>query len=506
MKFLYLLCILCISFSLSGQDSSFKSFEDLSNEFLSAHVFDGYVDYEAISVDKTVLNELVERIGEIDLSESSELENQSFYINAYNILVIDQVVKSYPTVSVKDIPGFFDRTKYVVAGEKITLNNIEKDILLKKYEDSRFHFVLVCGAKDCPKLWNQSFSSDHLNTELEKRTREALNDLSFVKESQKGYGLSEIFRWNRFEFGGKKDILEFINGFRNNIIDPEAKTYYYDYDWTLNDTKFRQNSSYNSANNSFRYVTSAAIPKGGIEVKVFNNLYTQKDGNGQSLKNRSTYFTSSLSFLYGKSNRFNIGFATRYRRVKNTPLPSSALNVFESYNDLNGGSGITAFGPQIRWAPVDRWSNFSIQSSLTFPIGSGLSGGVDEPFLDWSGPVFLTQFFNDKAIGDKFSVFTEIDLLIEEIGGSGKSNRVSTPITAIFSWFPAKNLTVYGLAGYSPYIVSPYDYFTQFGVGTKYQLSRNFEIELLITDFSNKYLNSVNGQAGTYNIGFRYSR
>ena len=503
MNFLNLLLALLIPCSLLGQNEMLQSFENKTNTFLSTNVINGFVDYASISKADAELKALIMQITEIDLSESTENEKQAFYINSYNLLVIDQVIENYPTVSVKDIPGFFDRTKYNVAGKGLTLNEIEKDILLEEYKDSRFHFVLVCGAKDCPKLWNQAFTSINLEEQLNARTTKTLNDPTFVKETEKGFGLSEIFRWNRFEFGGKKELINFINTYRTAHIDHKSKTYYYKYDWTLNDIKYQNNSSYSSANNSFRYVTSAAIPKGGVEIKVFNNLYTQKEGNGQSLDKRSTYYTSSLSFLYGQSNRFNIGFTTRYRRVRNSSLPSSALDVFQSYDDLNGASGITAFGPQIRWAPVERWSNFSIQSSLTFPIGTGR---IDGPFLDWNGPVFWTQFFNDKSIGDKFSLFTEIDLLIEEIGGSGKSNRVSTPVTAIFSWFPIKNLTIYGLAGYSPYIVSPYDYFTQIGAGTKYQLSRNFEIELLVTDFSNKYLNSINGQAATYNIGFRYSR
>jgi len=506
MKIVSLIGFLLVSIALSGQFDKLKTFENETDKFLNTYVIGGYVDYNSIKTSANGLENLKTLIEEVDVSEFNDHEKQSFYINSYNILVIDQIVKSYPTTSVKEISGFFDRVKYKVAGEKRTLNEIEKDILLEEYKDSRFHFVLVCGAKDCPKLWNHAFTSDMLEKQLVERTKSVLNDPAFLKDTDSGYGISEIFRWNRFEFGGKKEMIQFINNYRDVQIDTDSKTYYYEYDWTLNDTRFAGNSDFNTANNSFRYVTSAAIPKGGIEIKLFNNLYTQKEGDGNSLSSRATYFTSSLSFLYGKTNRFNIGFVSRYRRVLISSLPSSALDVFQSTQSFPYRQRITAIGPQIRWAPSKSWTNFSIQSSLTFPLGSDLSGNSESPFLDWSGPVFLTQFFNDKSIGDKFSVFTEIDLLIEEIGGSGKANRVSTPVTGIFSWFPKKNLTLYGLVSYSPYIESPYDYFTQLGLGFKYQISPNFEIELLFTDFSNRYLNSIEGQAATYNIGFRYSR
>lgn len=507
MKLFYsILFISSWTISIGQQELQLSEYLDAVDTFFQQNVKDGFVDYASISTDDSQLKKLVMTIEAIPLSKLNAAEKQAFLINSYNILVIDQVIDNYPVSSVKEIPGFFNRKSYAVGGAKMTLDQIEKDILLKEYKDSRFHFVLICGAKDCPEIWDRAYRPDNLDQQLEERTTAVLNDARFVKVSEKGVGLSEIFRWNRFEFGGSNKTIEYINRYRAEKIGTDLNPYYYEYDWTLNDVKYSFDSSYEVSNNSFRYVTSAAIPKGGIEVKLFNNLYSQIEGGGDPSDARSTYFTSSLSFLYGTSNRFNIGFATRYRRVLNNTIPSSPFDIFGGLNEGFGRQGITAFGPQIRWAPFKRLSNFSIQSSLTFPIGNELSGGGSGPFLDWAGPVFWTQFFNDKSIGDKFSLFTEIDLLIEEIGGAGKANRVSTPMTVIFSWFPKKNFTIYGLAGYSPFLVKPYDYFTQFGVGMKYQLSRNFEIEILATDFSNKYLNSVEGSAATYNFGFRYSR
>ncbi|MDF1696897.1 MAG: DUF547 domain-containing protein [Saprospiraceae bacterium] len=503
-----LLCLLSVySIICFSQDvAKLNVFEAKMDEFLAQYVVDGFVDYEQIKISSENLTKLVTSIAEMDNSNFNDAQKIAFYINSYNLLVIDQIVSHYPSSSVKDIPGFFDRIKYRIASKEMTLNTLEKELLLKAYKDSRFHFVLVCGAKDCPKLWDKSYKADIIEEQLENRSREVLNDPIFLKETDRGIGLSEIFKWNRFEFDGKKGAIRFINGFRNEQINLDSDTYYYDYDWTLNDVRFANNGDSATGNNSYRYVTSASIPKGGIEVKLFNNLYSQVEGQGNVSDLRSTYFTSSLSFLYGTSNRFNIGFAARYRRVFNASLPSSPFNIFESLSAPDGRQRISAFGPQIRWAPIEAWSNFSIQSQFTFPLGSQLSGSENSPFLDWAGPVFWTQFFNDKSIGDKFSLFTEIDLLIEEIGGAGKANRVSTPMTVILSYFPIKNVTLYGLAGYSPYLASPYDYFTQFGLGAKFQLSPNFEIEFLATDFSNKYLNSINGSAATYNFGLRYSR
>ncbi|MEM9921340.1 MAG: hypothetical protein AAF990_24785, partial [Bacteroidota bacterium] len=294
-------------------------------------------------------------------------------------------------------------------------------------------------------------------------------------------------------------------------ITPSAKITYYDYDWSLNNASATSSDAFedtpSSANNASRYVVSSAIPKGSIEVKIFNNLYTQRTGSEGNLTDRSTFLTSTMSFLYGITNHFNLGFNTRYRRVRNDRLPSSALDVLGSGEAGSSRQGLTAFGPQIRYAPVKAWQNFSIQSSFVFPIGEDLAGNSSQPYIDWNGATWHTQFFNDFSIGNNFSLFTEIDVLWEDIGSQseGNINRVSTPAILIFSYNPDKKTTIYTLGGFSPFWQDQFDYFVQAGIGVKYQFTPKLELELLYTDFTNKFLNDTGGQAATYNIGFRFN-
>lgn len=208
------------------------------------------------------------------------------------------------------------------------------------------------------------------------------------------------------------------------------------------------------------------------------------------------------------NNRLNVGFATRIRKVRNQSLPSSPFDVFGSDDIGSSRSGVTAFGPFVRYAPVPEWENFSIQSSFVFPIGGDLSGrNSNQPYIDWSGATWHTQFFNDFPLSNKFSLFTEIDLLIEDIGRfkNDHTNRVSTPTTVILSYNPSWRSTFYALGGYSPTLASDFDYFTQFGLGTKYQFTPKFELELLYTKFSNEFLAEIGGRAATYNIGMRFN-
>jgi hypothetical protein len=167
---------------------------------------------------------------------------------------------------------------------------------------------------------------------------------------------------------------------------------------------------------------------------------------------------------------------------------------------------VTTLGPKIRWAPVPKWSNFSVQSAVWIPLGSELEGENGQPYIDWNGPAWWTQFFNDFTLGNRFSLFTEIDFLWEDIGRSDAAlNRISTPATVILSYFPHPKTTLYTLGSYSPYWNPGYDYFAQAGLGAKQQVNRQLEFELLVTLFTNQFLQGNGGRAATYNLGMRFN-
>lgn len=485
---------------LTAQTST-EAWIDRFDGFLKKHVRDGRVDYEKVK-DSPTLTGLQEALRDIKVDDTFDNKNKAFYINAYNLLVIYAVAQEYPVNSVQEVSSFFDRKNYTIAGQKYSLNGLEKDFIFKKFPDPRLHFVLVCGAIDCPPITNFAYRAEALDAQLDTQTKASLNNPNFIKEENGKIGISNIFKWYNNDFGGStRKAITYINTYREAAISPSANTYFYDYNWGLNDVK-TAGAAGGVAANAFRYVTSAAIPKGQTELKVFNNLYSQKTGDGNDLNSRSTFFTSSISALYGINNRFNAGLEIRYRRTLNSGIPSSALDAFGNLDGLNGRQGITGIGPRIRWAPIPKWSGFSLQSTFTFPIGSELSGGNGKPFIEFDGPIFWTQFYYDQSIGSRYSIFLELDLLFEDLG---KGNSFSTPATVIFSYFPTTKWTLYGLAGYSPRIQSPFDYFHQAGLGTKYQITRKFEIELLYTSFRNKFIKSVDGVANTFNLGVRFT-
>ncbi len=480
--------------------SSVSDFTHMADVFFGRYVEAGQVAY-AMASKSEQLGDLVSFIGSFDYEMLEGDAQKAYLINAYNLLVIKGVLDDYPINSVLKVYGFFDQKEHRVAGCQMTLDHLEKTVILPRFQDPRLHFALACSALSCPPLDDGAFTPDQLDSQLDILTRASINDQMFIRVTDEQVRLSQIFDWYLDDFGGnRRGVLAFVNQYREEKLDPASKVSYYPYDWTLNDASPRQ------ANNSTRYVVSSTIPKGKYELKVFNNLYSQRIPPPTSDPEvRESFYTALTTFLYGVTPRFNVGFNLRYRRVSAHNTPAGPLKIFRFEDALRSRSELATLGPMIRVAPNPRWQNFSIQSTLWFPITSDLSGNNGEPWLDWEGPSWWTQFFNDFTIGTNYSLFTEVDLFWEDIGGSERLNRFSTPVTGIFSYFPNGKTTLYGMLNFSPYWAPDLDYFFQPGLGAKYQFTRDVELELLYTYFTNSFLQDVNGRATTINLGLRIS-
>jgi len=211
-----------------------QQFFDDTDSFLKAHVENELFDYEKAK-NSTQLKALIETIETADLGTATDATKKAFYINAYNLQVINAIVTAHPITSVQSIPGFFDKQKMTTAGETFTLSNLEKERLLDVYKDGRLHFVLVCGALSCPPITNFAYRPELLDEQLDLQTKKALDNTAFLKVDRTELGLSQIFKWYPDDFGGNKSgIINFINKYRTYTVPTTSKVGYYDYDWTLN--------------------------------------------------------------------------------------------------------------------------------------------------------------------------------------------------------------------------------------------------------------------------------
>lgn len=232
----FLILLLLFHLIVSAQNT-LSAFTAEADAFLNKYVSDGKVAYAALKKEGKTIQALTTKISSINLATASENSKKAFYINAYNLLVIQAIAQLYPLKSVRDKPGFFDKTTHVVAGEKLTLNSLEKNKLLLPYSDARLHFVLACAAVSCPPLANFAYTPEEINSQLDSRTKLALNNPAFIRVNTRNQQvlISKIFDWYKTDFTQYNlTILAFLNKYRTDKIPGNYRLNYYEYDWNLN--------------------------------------------------------------------------------------------------------------------------------------------------------------------------------------------------------------------------------------------------------------------------------
>jgi len=258
-----------------------------------------------------------------------------------------------------------------------------------------------------------------------------------------------------------------------------------------------------------QYTPSKLIGKGQVDLKWFNNLYTQtKSTFTDSDEPRQSFFTSTFEFYtgVGQNKRVNLGFIARLRSnvISSQNDERGALDVFNFSGDDNSRSGLTAFAPSIKFVPFASLSNFSIQSSIFIPlIDNETENGV---FLEQKGYVWQNRLFYDYTFpGDKWQLFSELttELNLGDGEESFANNSLNINPGIFLSYFPSSKFTVLGLVQHSQRIDLGNNFaqdFTAVGGGAKYQISKALNLEVLYTNFVR---GSNTGLGQTFNLGIR---
>ncbi len=166
-------------------------------------------------------------------------DSLAWHLNAYNAWILHNILKKYPTKGPLDGETFFFHGNRIkVAGKQTSFDHLEQKVIRPTFEEPRIHFALNCAAGSCPPLWNEPFRGDTLDRDLERLTREFINDNpeGVVPEGNR-VKLSKIFEWYADDFGGKDNLVAYVNKFRNSPVTADANVEFLDYRWTLNETR-----------------------------------------------------------------------------------------------------------------------------------------------------------------------------------------------------------------------------------------------------------------------------
>ena len=210
----------------------------LWDELLKKHVSeDGKVNYYGFKKDKKELNIYIDSLTtQSEVENFNENEKLAFWINAYNALTVDLILKNYPLKSIKDIKKPWDQRLWKFGDKWFNLNDIEHKIL-RKMNEPRIHFAIVCASISCPNLLNEAFIAENLEEQLNKVTKSFLEDKTKNVITQKKLQLSKIFKWFAKDFKVDGSLIDFLNLYSTLEISDKAKINYLDYDWGLNESQ-----------------------------------------------------------------------------------------------------------------------------------------------------------------------------------------------------------------------------------------------------------------------------
>ena len=230
---LYIIAFFAFNISLlNAQDIDHSLWTKILQEYVSDN---GNVNYKSIKANKIELDHYLHQLSENSPKDTwSKNELLAYWINTYNAFTIKLIIDNYPINSIKDLKSPWDK-KFIKIGNKlVSLNYIEHEVL-RKMNEPRIHFAIVCASISCPKLLNKAYQSSILETQLTTATTSFLTDTSKNNISKNEVQLSKIFKWFDKDFLTVGTLTDFLNNYSVETISKNAKIGYKNYNWDLNE-------------------------------------------------------------------------------------------------------------------------------------------------------------------------------------------------------------------------------------------------------------------------------
>jgi hypothetical protein len=238
------------SAAVTSPSTRHADFEAVLHRFVDST---GAVDYAGLTVHAdSVLDPYLQHLAAAQPSTLDREARLAFWINAYNAYTLKLIVEHYPVRNIWGItPGPAEPKENSPFALKVgpvadtvrTLDEIEHDIIRRRFDEPRIHFALVCAASSCPTLRRVPYTGVRLDAQLDDQARTFLHDRAKnqIPAGEDRIALSRILKWYGSDFGPTTDALQravapyFDGPVRRRLADVDYAVTYLPYDWTLND-------------------------------------------------------------------------------------------------------------------------------------------------------------------------------------------------------------------------------------------------------------------------------
>jgi len=167
----------------------------------------------------------------------------AYWANLYNAETVRLIIDNYPVKSIRKIgngfTGPWKKNTLVINGQDISLNDVEHEILRKRYPSPYIHYMVNCASIGCPNLSTKLWKAETLEADQIAAAEAYINSPRGVNIKGNKLELSSIYKWFKGDFGGKAGLLPHIRKHAGpelaSAIDNGAQIGGYGYDWSLNE-------------------------------------------------------------------------------------------------------------------------------------------------------------------------------------------------------------------------------------------------------------------------------
>jgi Protein of unknown function, DUF547 len=167
-----------------------------------------YARWRANSADMTALDTVVANFAATRISSLPRGEQFCVWANLYNALTIQVVLSRFPVRSIRDIKpnplalGPWKDKRITVEGARLSLDDIEHNILRKNWREPRVHYAVNCASIGCPNLGQRGWRVESLEADLTAAARAFINSPRGVVVVRAGQiRVSSIYQWFKVDFG-----------------------------------------------------------------------------------------------------------------------------------------------------------------------------------------------------------------------------------------------------------------------------------------------------------------
>jgi len=206
----------------------------------------GFVNYRGMVRDSGELNRYLQLLENAHPNDKywSRNEQMAYWINAYNAFTVQLIVRNYPVKSIKDIKSglafvnsVWDIKFIRLQGFEYDLNNIEHNILRPVFRDARVHAAINCASYSCPRMLNDAFTAQNLESQLDAAMRGFVNDPLRNRIGPDKAEISEIFKWFKGDFERDGTLRDFLNRYSKVKLTKSTEISHIDYNWALNEAR-----------------------------------------------------------------------------------------------------------------------------------------------------------------------------------------------------------------------------------------------------------------------------